>query len=68
MNEAMSSSLLWGEVFKIGEIASVGQGIKINNAPAWLLCKDVADKIRTDKTGTTGYQKGFLMHTTALLE
>jgi hypothetical protein len=56
MNKSMSSSLLWGEIFKIGEIASVGQGIKINNAPAWLLCKDVANKVRTDKTGTASNQ------------
>jgi hypothetical protein len=54
MNEAMSSSLLWGEVFKIGEIASVGQGIKINNAPVGPLVKDVANKICPNKTGTAG--------------
>jgi hypothetical protein len=54
MNEAMSSSLLWGEVFKIGEIASVGQGIKINNAPVGPLGKNMADEVCPNKTRTAG--------------
>ena len=68
MNKVMSSCLLWGETFKIGEIAGVGQGIKINNAPAWLLCKDVADKVCTDKTSTASYEEGFLLHAPALFD
>jgi len=54
MNEAMSASMLWAEVFKVGEIASVGQGIKINNAPVGPLGKNMADEVCPNKTRTAG--------------
>ena len=68
MNEAMSTSLLWGEIFKIDEIAGVSQGIKINDTPAWLFCKDMADKVRTNKTSTASYEEVLLLHAPAPVE
>jgi hypothetical protein len=54
MNEAMSASMLRAEVFKVGEIASIGQGIKINKAPVGPLDKNMADEVCPNKTRTAG--------------
>jgi hypothetical protein len=50
----MSCSRFWGKVLKICKITSVGQSIKVDNAPAGPLVEDVTDKICPNKTGTTG--------------
>jgi hypothetical protein len=68
MDESMSGCRIWSKILKIGKIASVGQSIQVDNAPGWLLCKDVADKVRTNKTGTAGHKEVFFLHTPALVE
>jgi hypothetical protein len=56
MDETMSIRQASGKILKIGEVPRVGQGIQIDNTPVLPRRKDVTDKVRPDKTGTSGDQ------------